>query len=285
MIVSMTGYGKAVTVLPTKKITIELRSLNSKGIEINTRIPAIYREKELDMRKKISKALERGKIDCSLFIEKTGVDDSIRINKEMVLKYIEELKTINGKTGDHLLEIAMRLPEAIHTDIEDIDKEEWMLIDETLDQAIDQIESYRKQEGDTLKQDFELRITNISNFLENIKKLDVERKAEIKQRLRRSIEEIKSEIDDNRFEQELIYYLEKLDITEEVVRLKSHLDYFTTNLDSKISNGKKLGFISQEMGREINTIGSKANYAPMQKQVIKMKDELEKIKEQLLNVL
>lgn len=285
MIVSMTGFGKAVTVLPTKKITVEIRSLNSKGIEINTRIPALYREKELDIRKKIAKALGRGKIDISIYIEKTGVDDSIRINKAMVLKYIEELKTINGETGDHLLEIAMRLPEAIHTEMEDIDKEEWLQIEETLDQAISHLENYRIQEGNTLKEDFKLRITNISAFLGKIKELDKERKTEINQRLRRSIEELKSEIDDNRFEQELIYYLEKLDITEEFVRLRSHLDYFESNLNSKISNGKKLGFISQEIGREINTIGSKANHAVMQKQVIKMKDELEKIKEQLLNVL
>ncbi len=285
MIASMTGFGKAISQLTTKKITVEIRSLNSKGLEINVRMPSNYREKELDIRKKLSNTLTRGKVDFSLYIEKTGVDDSITINKPMVKKYIEELQSINGDHGHNLLDIAMRLPESIHTHAEDIDAQEWLEIDKTIDEALKHLLEFRQQEGETLLHDFGIRLKNISANLNKVVGLDGERKAELKNRLYQAVEELKAEVDTNRFEQELIYYLEKLDITEEIVRLKSHLNYFDKNLRSKTSNGKKLGFITQEMGREINTIGSKANYAPMQKKVIKMKDELEKIKEQLLNVL
>ncbi|PIE48361.1 MAG: YicC family protein [Flavobacteriales bacterium] len=285
MIASMTGFGKAISQLTTKKITVEIRSLNSKGLEINVRMPSNYREKELDIRKKLSKTLTRGKVDFSLYIEKTGVDDNITINKPMVKKYIEELQSINGDHGHNLLDIAMRLPESVHTHVEDIDAQEWLEIDKTIDEALKHLLEFREQEGETLLHDFGIRLKNISANLNKVVGLDGERKAELKNRLYQAIEELKAEVDTNRFEQELIYYLEKLDITEEIVRLKSHLNYFDKNLKSKTSNGKKLGFITQEMGREINTIGSKANYAPMQKKVIKMKDELEKIKEQLLNVL
>jgi uncharacterized protein (TIGR00255 family) len=285
MIESMTGFGKAVAQLPTKKITVEIKSLNSKGIEINARIPSNYREKELDIRKLLSEKLVRGKVDFGLYIETTGADDSIRINKLMVQKYMEELRSLSPGTQDHLLEIAMRLPESVSSNREDIDIEEWGIIVSTIDKAVENIRLYRSEEGLALKKDMELRIHNIADALTQIIGLDASRKEEMKAKLRKAVDELKVEVDENRFEQELIYYLEKLDITEEIVRLKNHLEYFLQDLNHPESNGKKMGFISQEMGREINTIGSKANHAPMQKLVIQMKDELEKIKEQSLNIL
>lgn len=285
MIESMTGFGKAIAQLPTKKITVEIKSLNSKGIEINARIPSSYREKELDIRKLLSEKLLRGKVDFGLYIETTGADDSIRINKLMVQKYMEELRSLSSGTQDHLLEIAMRLPESVSSNREDIDIEEWGIIVSTIEKAIENIRLYRSEEGLALKKDMELRIHNIGDALTQIIGLDASRKEEMKAKLRKAVDELKVEVDENRFEQELIYYLEKLDITEEIVRLKNHLEYFLQDLNHPESNGKKMGFISQEMGREINTIGSKANHAPMQKLVIQMKDELEKIKEQSLNIL
>ncbi len=285
MIASMTGFGKSVYQAETKKITIEIKSLNSKGIEINVRIPSNYREKELEIRKLLSEKLVRGKVDFGLYIENTGADDSIRINKSMVLKYMEELKEISTNHQEHLLEIAMRLPESVSTAKEEIDADEWQIIIQTIDVAIKNIQTYRQSEGAALKKDIELRIENISNALNEIVELDASRKADMKVKLRKAVVELEATVDENRFEQELIYYLEKLDITEEIVRLKNHLEYFIQDLNHPESNGRKMGFISQEMGREINTIGSKANHAPMQKLVIHMKDELEKIKEQSLNVL
>lgn len=285
MIESMTGFGKAVALLPTKKITVEIKSLNSKGIEINARIPSNYREKELDIRKLLSEKLVRGKVDFGLYIETTGADDSIRINKLMVQKYMDELRSLSPGTQDHLLEIAMRLPESVSSNREDIDIEEWGIIVSTIEKAVENIRLYRSEEGLALKKDMELRIHNIADALTQIIGLDASRKEEMKAKLRKAVDELKVEVDENRFEQELIYYLEKLDITEEIVRLKNHLEYFLQDLNHPESNGKKMGFISQEMGREINTIGSKANHAPMQKLVIQMKDELEKIKEQSLNIL
>jgi uncharacterized protein (TIGR00255 family) len=281
----MTGFGKATLLLPTKKITVEIKSLNSKGMEINMRIPTVYREKELDLRKKISHNLKRGKTDFSLYIENTGVDESIKINKEMVLKYMGELQALSPGTKDHLLEIAMRLPESVSSERKEVDENEWTSIDKVVDEALNHLVHYRESEGNALEEDFKLRITLIGNKLNEIKEIDRTRKLEMKQKLRKALEELSVNVDENRFEQELIYYLEKLDITEEMVRLSNHLDYFVHSLQSDESNGKKLGFITQEMGREINTIGSKANHAPMQKLVIQMKDELEKIKEQSLNIL
>jgi uncharacterized protein (TIGR00255 family) len=285
MIESMTGFGKAITQSDTKKITVEIKSLNSKGIEINARIPSNYREKELDIRRILSDKLSRGKVDFNLFIETTGIDDTIKINKLMVKKYIEELRSLSSNSQENFLEIAMRLPESVSTTKEDIDPEEWDLIISSLYKALDNIKLYRLEEGQALKKDLDIRIHNISNNLTQIMELDTDRKKEMKIKLRKAVEELKTTVDENRFEQELIYYLEKLDITEEVVRLKNHIEYFIQDINHPESNGKKMGFISQEMGREINTIGSKANHAPMQKLVIQMKDELEKIKEQSLNIL
>ena len=283
MIASMTGYGKATLQLPTKKITIEIKSLNSKGIDINARIPGVYREKELYIRKKLASKLIRGKISFGLNIESTGTESAVMINTEAVKSYINQLKEINNV--DNLLEIAMRLPDAVSNVNEEIDPKEWKQIEQTIDEAIANIVNYRELEGAVLQNDFEKRIKLIATDLDEVKILDPKRKESVKGKLLKAIEDLAQKVDENRFEQELIYYLEKLDITEEQVRLKNHLDYFTEMLNTDDSNGRKLGFITQEIGREVNTIGSKANYAPMQKVVVQMKDELEKIKEQNLNIL
>lgn len=283
MIQSMTGYGKSVIQLDTKKITLEIKSLNSKNLDINTRFPSIYREKEIEIRRLIARELDRGKVDMSFYIESTTNETSTKINTGIVANYIEQLETI-GKEAD-ILSIAMRLPDVLKTEREELDDEEWGVIKSGIVEAIKSLQVYRSSEGKELKNDFENRIETLKDKLEKIMLLDSERLEEVRTRLKKAISELKQTVDENRFEQELIYYLEKLDITEEKVRLKNHLSYFLSELNSNDSNGKKLGFISQEMGREINTIGSKANFAPMQKLVVEMKDELEKIKEQLLNVL
>ncbi len=285
MIQSMTGYGKHVLQLSNKKITVELKSLNSKNLDINARIPQGYREKELLLRKQIADALVRGKVDFGLFVEITGEETTAEINAGVVKKYMEQLKAIANGDEVKLLELALRMPDTLKTDKEDIDENEFHQIQEALKTALDNINTFRSEEGKVLETDFQNRIDAIQNLLEQVKKIDPERLGSIRERLERAVTDLQAEVDANRFEQELIYYLEKYDITEEKVRLANHLDYFTTTMASADSNGKKLGFIAQEIGREINTIGSKANYAPMQQLVVQMKDELEKIKEQLLNVL
>ena len=285
MIQSMTGYGKSVLQLPTKKITIELKSLNSKNLDLNARMPSMYRAKELDIRKQIAKHLVRGKVDFSLYVEITGEDTSSKINKTVVKEYIKQLKDVVDGNETELLKMAVRMPDAITTERDEIDENEWNAIQNEIDTALENIKIYRKDEGETLKQDFEARITTLRDLLNEVIKIDPERIDGVRARLEKGISDIKEKVDENRFEQELVYYIEKFDITEEKVRLDNHLDYFVSSLDSNDSNGKKLGFISQEIGREINTIGSKSNYAPMQKLVVQMKDELEKIKEQMLNVL
>ncbi|WP_426431704.1 YicC/YloC family endoribonuclease [Winogradskyella sp. HB-48] len=285
MIQSMTGYGKAVLQLPTKKISIELKSLNSKNLDVNARMPSMYRAKELDIRKLLANHLERGKVDFSLYVEITGEDTSSKINKTVVKEYIKQLKDVVDGDETELLKMAIRLPDAVTTERDDIDEEEWHIIENGINEAISKIISYREDEGSILKQDFTERIDTLKQLLDKIIAMDPERIEGVRARLEKGIADIKEKVDENRFEQELIYYIEKFDITEEKVRLDNHLDYFIKALNSDDSNGKKLGFISQEIGREINTIGSKSNYAPMQKLVVQMKDELEKIKEQLLNVL
>lgn len=281
----MTGYGKSVLQLPTKKISIELKSLNSKNLDLNARMPSMYRAKELDIRKRIAANLGRGKVDFSLYVEITGEDTSSKINKTVVNEYIKQLKEVVDGDTTELLKMAVRLPDAVTTERDDIDEEEWHAIENGIDKAISKIMAYRKDEGESLKQDFSERITNLKRLLEEVIVMDPQRIDGVRARLEKGVAEIKEKVDENRFEQELVYYIEKFDITEEKVRLDNHLDYFLKSLNSEDSNGKKLGFISQEIGREINTIGSKANFAPMQKLVVQMKDELEKIKEQLLNVL
>ena len=285
MIQSMTGYGKSVIQLPTKKISIEVKSLNSKNLDLNTRMPSLYREKELSIRKLIASKLVRGKIDFSLYMEITGEETSTQINKTVVNQYIKQLKNVVDGDETELLKMAIRLPDALTTEREEMDENEWSQISKEIDSSLEKILQYRVDEGKSLEDEFVSRAQNISDLLDEVIAMDPDRIDGVRERLNKGISDIKEKVDENRFEQELVYYIEKFDITEEKVRLKNHLDYFQKALHSDDSNGKKLGFISQEMGREINTIGSKSNYAPMQKLVVQMKDELEKIKEQLLNVL
>lgn len=285
MIQSMTGYGKTVLQLPTKKISIEIKSLNSKSLDLNARMPSMYRAKELEIRKVIASKLERGKVDFSLFMEITGEETSTQINKTVVREYIKQLRDVVAGDETELLKMAIRLPDAVMTERDDIDEDEWAVIAKQIDETIEKIMQYRIDEGQHLEEEFKQRVANISELLDEVITMDPDRIEGVRERLNKGIADIKEKYDENRFEQELVYYIEKFDITEEKVRLQNHLDYFVKALDSKDSNGKKLAFISQEMGREINTIGSKSNYAPMQKLVVQMKDELEKIKEQLLNVL
>ena len=281
----MTGYGKSILQLLSKKITVEIKSLNSKNLDLNARVPNAYREKELLLRNRISKSLIRGKVDFNLYVEITGETTNTQINEAIVKQYIDQLKSVVDGDTTELLKMAVRMPDALKTEREEIDESEFIKILEAVDDALEAINNYRTDEGKALEKDFEHRIENISSLLTQVIELDPQRMDNVKERLRKAISELKETVDENRFEQELIYYLEKYDITEETVRLKNHLDYFTETLSHKDSNGKKLGFISQELGREINTIGSKANFAPMQQLVVQMKDELEKIKEQALNVL
>ena len=285
MIHSMTGYGKSVLQLPTKKITIELKSLNSKNLDLNARMPSIYREKELYLRKLMAKELDRGKIDFSIYVEAIAEDTSTKINTPVVKQYMQQLKNVVDGNEIELLKMAVRFPDALNTEREEIDNTEWAQIEAEIKVAITAIKGYRLDEGKVLETDFKNRVATIENLLEQVLTMDPERVEGVRERLKKGVEDLREKYDENRFEQELVYYIEKFDITEEKVRLKNHLDYFIETLNSKDSNGKKLAFIGQEMGREINTIGSKSNYAPMQQLVVQMKDELEKIKEQLLNVL
>lgn len=286
MIQSMTGFGKASLQLPTKKITVELKSLNSKGLDLNTRMPSVYREMELGLRNQISQRLERGKIDFSLYIEVTGEETSSKINVPIVKGYINQMKAVIPNADEtELMKMAVRMPDALKTERDEIDENEWKEIQKVIDEALENIVNFRKDEGVSLEKEFLHRIANIMTLMNEAVAYDAERVATVKTRLRTALDELQVNVDENRFEQELIFYLEKYDITEEKVRLENHLNYFIETLAGTEANGRKLGFITQEMGREINTMGSKSNHAEMQKLVVMMKDELEKIKEQVLNVL
>ncbi len=286
MIQSMTGFGKASLQLPTKKITVEIKSLNSKGLDLNTRMPSVFREMELGLRNQISQRLERGKVDFSLYVEVTGEETTSKINVPIVNGYINQMKAvIPTADATELLKMAVRMPDALKTERDEIDATEWKQIQTVIDEAMENIANFRKDEGASLEKEFQLRISNINNLMTEAVSYDAERVETVKTRLRTALEELKVNVDENRFEQELIFYLEKYDITEEKVRLGNHLNYFIETLNGTEANGRKLGFITQEMGREINTMGSKSNHTEMQKLVVMMKDELEKIKEQVLNVL
>jgi uncharacterized protein (TIGR00255 family) len=286
MIQSMTGFGKASLQIPTKKITVEIKSLNSKGLDLNTRMPSVFREMELGLRNQLSQRLERGKIDFSLYIEITGEETSSKINVPIVKGYINQMKAVIPNADEtELMKMAVRMPDALKTERDEIDENEWNQIQTVIDDAITNIVQFRVDEGVSLEKEFLHRIANIMTLMNNAVAYDAERVETVKTRLRTAIDELKVNIDENRFEQELIFYLEKYDITEEKVRLENHLNYFIETLAGTEANGRKLGFITQEMGREINTMGSKSNHAEMQKLVVMMKDELEKIKEQVLNVL
>ena len=285
MIQSMTGYGKAEFQFENKNYILELRSLNSKGLELNARMPIHVREIEIRLKKSIGEFLKRGKIDINLNIENISGSNAKTINVAAVNQYIEQLKSIEDGDRLELLKIALKLPDTLKTEIEDFDGAEIELIETLLKKAIDALIGFRSDEGKILETEFNKRLDNLEGLLKEVEIIDPERSVKIKEKLKSTLDALQAEVDQNRFEQELIYYLEKYDITEEKVRLKNHIDYFKKTLGSDTSNGKKLGFIAQEIGREINTIGSKANHAGLQKLVIQMKDELEKIKEQLLNVL
>ena len=286
MIQSMTGFGKSSVQLPTKKITVEIKSLNSKGLDLSVRMPSSYREMELGLRNQIALKLERGKIDFSVFIESTAEQTSTKVNVPIVKAYMNQLLEVNPDADEtELMKMAIRMPDSMKTEREEIDENDWSEIQKVIVEALDYIATFRKDEGASLEKEFQLRIGNIRQYMNEALALDSERVQAIKDRLQTAISELKVTVDENRFEQELIYYLEKLDITEEKVRLTNHLDYFLETINGTEANGRKLGFITQEMGREINTMGSKANHSQMQKLVVMMKDELEKIKEQVLNVL
>ena len=289
MIKSMTGFGKASQELSDKTINIEIRSLNSKSADISLRLSSGLRNYELELRNEISKQLERGKIDLSIFIESKKAEMPVEINIELAKAYHKQLKNLALELNEPIanaLQQVLKFPDVLKNERKETDENEWKLIKHCLNSALDELNNFRDIEGLSLKKDFEIRISKINTCLEEIKTLDLIRLNAIKNRIRNNIEEVigKSNLDENRFEQELIYYIEKLDINEEKVRLKTHLDYFIETCNEK-SAGRKLNFISQEIGREINTIGSKANDAQIQKLVVLMKDELEKIKEQANNVL
>jgi uncharacterized protein (TIGR00255 family) len=282
----MTGFGKASLQLPTKKITVEIKSLNSKGLDLNTRMPSVFREMELGLRNQISQRLERGKVDFSLYVEVTGEETTSKINVSIVNGYMNQMKAVLPNADEtELLKMAVRMPDALKTERDEIDANEWKQIQTVIDEALENIANFRKDEGASLEKEFQLRIANINNLMNEAVSYDAERVETVKTRLRTALDELKVNVDENRFEQELIFYLEKYDITEEKVRLGNHLNYFLETLNGTEANGRKLGFITQEMGREINTMGSKSNHTEMQKLVVMMKDELEKIKEQVLNVL
>jgi len=289
MIQSMTGFGRATLVLPNKKITVEVKSLNSKQVDINTRIPSFYKEKELDVRSYLSATLRRGKVELAIFVENTGMDSQHKINKELVNTYMSSLQEIGAEkvSAGELLNIAMRLPDAMKVEREEFDKEEWILVMNVVKQAVEALVDYRKTEGLSLEKDIKSQITAIDALHDEVPQYEQERINTIKERISTKLSDVLQSVDfdRDRLEQEMIYFIEKLDVSEEKVRLKNHCEYFIETMNSEESNGKKLGFITQELGREINTMGSKANHTEIQKLVVEMKDALEKIKEQTLNVL
>ena len=292
MIQSMTGYGKATAELSDKKINVEIKSLNSKAMDLSTRIAPLYREKEIEIRNEIAKALERGKVDFSLWIDKKDACELITpINQDVVVAYYERIRTISETTGipvpEDWFSTLLRMPDVMtKNDIQELSEEEWKAVHATVLQAIQNLVDFRIQEGAALEKKFREKISNIAKLLTSVDPYEKERVEKIKERITDALEKtISVDYDKNRLEQELIYYIEKLDINEEKQRLSNHLKYFINTMEDGSVQGKKLGFIAQEMGREINTLGSKSNHAEMQKIVVQMKDELEQIKEQVLNVM
>ena len=292
MIQSMTGYGKATAELSDKKINVEIKSLNSKAMDLSTRIAPLYREKEIEIRNEIAKALERGKVDFSLWIDKKDACELITpINQDVVVAYYERIRTISETTGipapEDWFSTLLRMPDVMtKNDIQELSEEEWKAVHATVLQAIQSLVDFRIQEGAALEKKFREKISNIAKLLTSVDPYEKERVEKIKERITDALEKtISVDYDKNRLEQELIYYIEKLDINEEKQRLSNHLKYFINTMEDGSGQGKKLGFIAQEMGREINTLGSKSNHAEMQKIVVQMKDELEPIKEQVLNVM
>ena len=287
MILSMTGYGKSETHFNNKNISVELRSLNSKNLDVKLRLPQLYREKEMELRKLLSQILKRGKVDVFINVEDMEERPKNHINQPVFLSYLKQLKQIQPTADINLLIPAvLRLPDVLQAEEEQIDEQEWETLKQTVEQAAGKLMKYREDEGASIEKDLRQRLENIRAGIQKIDELDKNRLNRIKERLTEALNQLQQEVDTNRFEQELIYYLEKYDINEEKVRLNNHLDYFEQQLETpEVLKGKKLGFIAQEMGREINTTGSKANDSDIQQVVVMMKDELEKIKEQVLNAL
>jgi uncharacterized protein (TIGR00255 family) len=285
MLYSMTGFGRHIELLGSEKITVEIKSLNSKNLDLNLRLPQTLRAYEIDIRKKIAERLTRGKVEAYIYIESETARIPAQINEPVVNAYLEQIK--NFAEGDALaaLALALKMPESLTQEKQEADENQIGIVNTAIDKALEALIGFRKQEGEQLMLDIQSRIDLIAKHLQEVIVLDKKRREGVRNRLEQAVAQLKESVDENRFEQELIYYLEKYDITEEKVRLKNHLSYFQKTASESTSPGKKLGFISQEIGREINTIGSKANDAAIQREVVRMKDELEKIKEQLLNVL
>ena len=290
MIKSMTGFGKGEVSLPNKKITVEVRSLNSKQLDLSVRMPGIYRQKEFDLRSAAAAAIQRGKADISVTVENTTVSTSATVNKEIFAEYIRQVNdalTYSGVSAEYdaIIPAVLRMPEVVSAQTENLSEEESAALMQALELALVQFNSFREQEGATLIADLLRRVDMIEEYKRQVEPYEATRAETIKNRIRENLAQLKVDVDTNRLEQEMIFYIEKLDITEEKVRLANHCNYFREVAASEEAVGRKLGFIAQEMGREINTLGSKANEANMQILVVKMKDELEKIKEQVLNIL
>ena len=286
----MTGFGKSEVSLPTKKITVEVRSLNSKQLDLSVKLPGIYRSYEFDIRSKAAAAIVRGKSDISITVENTAVQTSATVNKELFREYLQQVSDALAFSGadaayDAILPVVMRMPDVVSTQAEGVSEEEHAALMQAVDEALSHFNSFREQEGAILIADLLKRVDNIEDYKLQVEPYEQARCETIRNRIREHLAQLQVEVDQNRLEQEMIFYIEKLDITEEKVRLKNHCRYFREVASSEEAAGRKLGFIAQEMGREINTLGSKANEANMQILVVKMKDELEKIKEQVLNIL
>jgi len=285
MIASMTGFGKKEAQFEDKHISIEVRSLNSKNADIHLRTPSYLKELDPEIRKVLVQKLQRGKIDANIYVEFNGETAPTTINTAVVKAYMTQLQSLGAATESERMALAMRLPDTLSSEKDSLKEEEKKVLFTLLEKVVKELNGFRTDEGRELEKDLKLRLKLIEEHLSTVIEIDPQRQTKIEKKLRTSLEELKVEIDANRFEQELIFYLEKFDITEEKVRLQNHLNYFKEVMVNEFPNGKKLGFIAQEIGREINTIGSKANHAALQTLVVQMKDELEKIKEQLLNVL
>ena len=291
MIRSMTGFGKTEFEVGTKKITLEIKSLNSKQLDINTRVPSMYREKDLEIRRLISEMLTRGKVDFALYLDNLGTESTSRINAAIIKDYYSQLKAVHRELGltinESIMQSIMRLPETVKMVYDELDETEWLTVRENLIKTLDNLNNFRDQEGLALKADIDANIANILDLLNQVEPFESQRMENVKTKIKESLDalQLNGSLDKNRFEQELIYYMEKLDINEEKVRLANHCSYFTETMNEDEPSGRKLGFIAQEIGREINTLGSKANESNLQRIVVQMKDNLEKIKEQVLNVL
>lgn len=291
MIRSMTGFGKTEFEVGTKKITLEIKSLNSKQLDINTRVPSMYREKDLEIRRLISEMLTRGKVDFAIYLDNLGTESTSRINAAIIKDYYGQLKTVHRELGltinESIMQSIMRLPETVKMVYDELDETEWLTVRENLIKTLENLNTFRDQEGLALKVDIDANIANILDLLNQVEPFETQRMENVKTKIKESLDalQLNGSLDKNRFEQELIYYMEKLDINEEKVRLANHCSYFTETMNEDEPSGRKLGFIAQEIGREINTLGSKANESNLQRIVVQMKDNLEKIKEQVLNVL